>query len=76
MGIGRAWVRQLMPATLHWLFLLICLEIHACLADAPEPDEEMPQELPESLLYAPLKGEAPADPKDLMVENAAPLKAN
>ncbi|KAL0316164.1 UNVERIFIED_CONTAM: hypothetical protein Sradi_5494600 [Sesamum radiatum] len=34
----------------------------------------MPQELPESLLYAPLKGEAPADPKDLMVENAAPLK--
>ncbi|KAL0293361.1 UNVERIFIED_CONTAM: hypothetical protein Sradi_4228200 [Sesamum radiatum] len=34
----------------------------------------MPQELPESLLHSPPKGEAPADPKDLMVENATPLK--
>ncbi|KAL0440323.1 UNVERIFIED_CONTAM: hypothetical protein Slati_2515300 [Sesamum latifolium] len=43
------------------------------LADAPEPDEEVPQELPENLFHVPLKG-APADPEDAMVEDVVPLK--
>lgn len=50
------------------------LEIHAGLADAPEPNDEVPQELPDSLLHVPFEGEAPTDPEDPVVENVVPLK--
>ncbi|KAL2227645.1 UNVERIFIED_CONTAM: hypothetical protein Sindi_2123200 [Sesamum indicum] len=50
------------------------LYIHAGLVDAPEPDEEVPQELLENLLYVPLEGEAPIDPENPMVEDIVPLK--
>ncbi|KAL0439578.1 UNVERIFIED_CONTAM: hypothetical protein Slati_2440800 [Sesamum latifolium] len=49
------------------------LDINAGLADAPETDEEVPPELPDSLLRAHPEGETPTDPEDL-VEDAVPLK--
>ncbi|KAL0288989.1 UNVERIFIED_CONTAM: hypothetical protein Scaly_2715100 [Sesamum calycinum] len=50
------------------------LDIYIRLVDVPEPDEEVPSELLESLLHSPLKSEAPADPEDPQVENATPLQ--
>ncbi|KAL2235308.1 UNVERIFIED_CONTAM: hypothetical protein Sindi_1263000, partial [Sesamum indicum] len=50
------------------------LEIHAGLADAPESNDEVPQELLDSLLHVPFEGEAPTDPEDPVVENVVPLK--
>ncbi|KAL0427316.1 UNVERIFIED_CONTAM: hypothetical protein Slati_2906400 [Sesamum latifolium] len=43
------------------------------MADAPDPNEEVPQELPQSLLHAPPESEAPVDLKDPLVEDATPL---
>ncbi|KAL0434295.1 UNVERIFIED_CONTAM: hypothetical protein Slati_2763800 [Sesamum latifolium] len=50
------------------------LDIHVGLAYAPEPDKEVPYELPETLLYTTREGEAPKDPWDQMVEDDFPLK--
>ncbi|KAL0455868.1 UNVERIFIED_CONTAM: hypothetical protein Slati_0926000 [Sesamum latifolium] len=50
------------------------LDIYAGLADAAELDEEVPQELPESLLHARPKDEALADPEDPIVEDVVPLR--
>ncbi|KAL0433835.1 UNVERIFIED_CONTAM: hypothetical protein Slati_2717800 [Sesamum latifolium] len=47
--------------------------IHIGLADAPEPDEDVPQELPESLLHTCPEDETRVDPKNPMVEDAVPL---
>ncbi|KAL0394536.1 UNVERIFIED_CONTAM: hypothetical protein Slati_4419800 [Sesamum latifolium] len=49
------------------------LDINVGLADVPKPDEEVPPELPESLLHVPSEGEAPVDPEDQM-EDAVPLR--
>ncbi|KAL0378385.1 UNVERIFIED_CONTAM: hypothetical protein Sradi_3144000 [Sesamum radiatum] len=46
------------------------LDINAGLADAPKPDEDVPPELPESLLRALPEGDAPED----LVEEVVPLK--
>ncbi|KAL0395396.1 UNVERIFIED_CONTAM: hypothetical protein Slati_4505800 [Sesamum latifolium] len=42
------------------------LDINARLADAPEPNEDVPSELPESLFRVRPEGEAPVDPEDLV----------
>ncbi|KAL0453857.1 UNVERIFIED_CONTAM: hypothetical protein Slati_1363800 [Sesamum latifolium] len=44
------------------------LDINIGLADAPEPDEEVPQRLPESLLHPLPENEAPTGSEDPMVE--------
>ncbi|KAL2251606.1 UNVERIFIED_CONTAM: hypothetical protein Sindi_2282900 [Sesamum indicum] len=49
------------------------LGIHVGLVDAPELDEEVPQEFPKSLLHIPPEGEVPADPENPVVEDV-PLK--
>ncbi|KAL0427276.1 UNVERIFIED_CONTAM: hypothetical protein Slati_2902400 [Sesamum latifolium] len=48
-------------------------DINAGLANAPEPDEEVSPEFPESLLRAHPEGEAPMDLEDL-AEDAVPLR--
>ncbi|KAL0411810.1 UNVERIFIED_CONTAM: hypothetical protein Slati_3770700 [Sesamum latifolium] len=50
------------------------LDIYAGLADAPKPDEEMPNELPKNLLHVLREGEALVNSEDQMVEDVVPLK--
>ncbi|KAK4423012.1 hypothetical protein Salat_1883800 [Sesamum alatum] len=51
------------------------LDSHAVLGDALEPDEEVPQEIPEALTQADQKEDVLEGPSDPMVEDVLPLRS-